>query len=174
MPPVPSVPPAHPVPPGPGVRPPFAAPPTQRDQRRIWLGIAAAVTAFALCCGGGIASCVGIGVWLGVEQQAESRSAVTRYLDPLVDGQYSKAYEQQCSTLRDQETSEEYAARVSDRPRLQSYEIGTIATDTSGEGAEMATLVDVTLRYELGPQAGQLKVVFDSADKKYRVCGGDV
>jgi hypothetical protein len=99
---------------------------------------------------------------------------VRRYLDPLAAGEYAKAYQEQCSALRDQETAAEYTARVSDQPRLTGYNIGTIETDPEAQANEMAMLVSVRLEYSSGPRDGQLRVALDPADKQYAVCGGDL
>ncbi|MGY0231570.1 hypothetical protein [Longispora urticae] len=167
--------PVAPQPPaGPGVQPPFVAPPTQRDQRRMWAGIGIGAAALVLCVGGSIAGCVGLTLWLDAEQNQESEAAVGRYLNPLIRGEYAKAYLEQCSDLRELETSEEYASRTSQRPKLLGYTITSTGPATDADPAAMVRLVRVQFRYESGTEAGQFRVIHDQADKRYQVCGGDI
>ncbi|MEV6525874.1 hypothetical protein AB0M43_28410 [Longispora sp. NPDC051575] len=167
--------PVAPQPPaGPGVQPPFVAPPTQRDQRRMWAGIGIGAAALVLCVGGSIAGCIGLTLWLDTEQNQESEAAVGRYLNPLIRGEYAKAYLEQCADLRELETSEQYAARTSQRPKLLGYTITEAGPATDADPAAMVRLVRVQFRYESGTESGQFRVIHDQADKRYQVCGGDI
>ncbi|WP_412540175.1 hypothetical protein R8Z50_30820 [Longispora sp. K20-0274] len=161
-------------PPGPGVQPPFVAPPTQRDKGRMWAGIGIGAAALVLCGVGSIAGCVGLGIWLDSEQKSESRAAVGRYLDPLTRSEYGKAYLEQCSEVRELETSEQYVERVSGRPKLLGYTIVSSDQAPDSGPSALVQLVRVQLRYDSGPQSGQFRVIHDQADKRYEVCGGDI
>src|SRR5207249_4522642 len=92
------------APAGPGVRAPFAAPPTERDRRRLWTGIGIGALVLVLCCGGGI---VGFGTLVVAQAQALPKEAVvvvTRYLDGLRDQNHRQAYDQLCGQLQAQES----------------------------------------------------------------------
>jgi hypothetical protein len=114
-----------PAPPGPGVRAPFAAPPTERDRKRMWIGLSIGAALLVLCCGGGI---VGFGALVVAQTRALPREAATvvdRYLGALQDGNYKVAYDQLCSDLRAQEDLAEFTARQRRLPVLESYTVGT-------------------------------------------------
>ncbi|OLE22356.1 MAG: hypothetical protein AUG44_25070 [Actinobacteria bacterium 13_1_20CM_3_71_11] len=111
-------------PPGPGVRAPFAAPPTERDRKRMWIGLGLGALLLVLCCGGGIAGFAGLVV---AEDRAVPREAVTvvdRYLRGLHDGDYREAYDQLCTARRGNETLAQFTARERDLPGINDYRIG--------------------------------------------------
>jgi len=111
------------APPGPGVRAPFAAPPTERDRRRIWAGISIGAVLFVLCCGGVV---VGFGTLVVAQARAlpqEALAVVNQYLEGLRDEDYRRSYDQLCGTARDRETLAEFTARQRDLPRLRSYTV---------------------------------------------------
>src|SRR5436309_9937590 len=88
-------------PPGPGVRAPFAAPPTERDRKRLWISLVVGAVLLLLCCGGGV---VGFGVLVVATDRAlpaEATAVVERYLTGLRDGDYQKAYDQLCGAHQD-------------------------------------------------------------------------
>ncbi len=112
------------APAGPGVRAPFAAPPSERDRRRMWTGIGVGALLAVLCCGGGI---VGFGTLVVAQTRALPQEAVvvvTRYLDGLRDQDYRQAYDQLCGQVRAQESLAEFTARQRGGPRLGGYTIG--------------------------------------------------
>lgn len=124
--------PPPPPPPGPGVRAPFAAPPSERDRRRMWIGIGIGAVLLVLCCGGGI---VGFGALVVARARALPAEAVTvveRYLKGLHDGDFEQAYDQLCGQLRDRETLDRFTARQRGLPHVDSYTIGS-ASVTSNE-----------------------------------------
>ena len=111
-------------PPGPGVAPPFAAPPTDRSYATLWIGLGVGALVLVLCCVGGI---FGLGALAatGVAQvKAEARTTVTRYLTALKEQRYDAAYSQLCPDLADQQTRTEFAAAQRDAPRVVDFSIG--------------------------------------------------
>src|SRR5262245_28432235 len=66
-------------PPGPGVQPPFAAPPTDGDRTRVWVGLGVGAAALVLCCLGGLAGLAGL-IYTGTQAiDEQSRVTVDRY-----------------------------------------------------------------------------------------------
>src|SRR4051812_773321 len=93
---------APPAPPkGPGVAPPFAVPPRDRDNKRLWIGLGIGGLVVVLCCVGGV---LGIGVIAsGGEDlvRGQAGSVVRTYLDALAEQSYTDAYDQLCNKITD-------------------------------------------------------------------------
>jgi len=86
-------------PPGPCAAPPFAAPPTDRNKRGLWIGLIAGGLALVLCCVGGV---FGIAVLVvGSTQQAKNQAttSVTNYLNAVHDEDWEAAHRELCSRL---------------------------------------------------------------------------
>jgi hypothetical protein len=119
----------EPAPPsGPGVIPPFVAPPTDRDNRRLWLGLGAGAVAVLVCC---VATVVGFGIVVagGAERvKRESQRTVTDYLGNVKAGKYGAAYRLLCGDLRRTET---LAAFVSREGGLVDFHVGKATVDQS-------------------------------------------
>jgi hypothetical protein len=128
-------------PPGPGVVPPFAAPPTEGRGARLWLGLGAAGLVAVLCCGGGIAAVVGL-VLVGtraIDEQA--RVVVTDYLDAVSNEQWDKAYDLLCNDLQRAENRAAFQRRVQREPAISTFRVGQ--TDVVGDSG-IVVPVDVT------------------------------
>jgi hypothetical protein len=88
-----------PPPPGPGVAPPFAAPPSERSRKRMWIGLGVAGLVLVVCCAGGL---FGVGVYAVANNDLASRQAttvVTQYLDALHAEDYRTAQAKLCDDL---------------------------------------------------------------------------
>jgi hypothetical protein len=86
-------------PPGPGVAPPFAAPPTDRNKRTLWIGLGVGGLVALLCCVGGV---IGLGVIVASANDQAERNAtatVVKYLDAMKARQIDTAYAQLCPQL---------------------------------------------------------------------------
>jgi hypothetical protein len=112
---------APPPPPGPGVTPPFAAPPIEGRSARIWIGLGVAGLAVLLCCGGGTAAVIGLVVTGSEALNEQARTVVGDYLDAVTEEEYSDAYRLLCDDAQDDESQEEFAERVSQEPDIESY-----------------------------------------------------
>ncbi|MFI6762642.1 hypothetical protein ACIBF5_26260 [Micromonospora sp. NPDC050417] len=152
-------------PPGPGVTPPFAAPPTEGRTMRLWLGLGVAALAVVLCCGGGAAAVVGLGVAGGQAVNEQARAVTGDYFDALRKQEYDNAYEVLCDAAQRRESPREFEARVSDEPQIRSYEIGEVTGTT-----DLAVPVDVV--YGTGG-SDRLRVLLaqDRRTGQLEVCG---
>jgi hypothetical protein len=122
-----------PPPPGPGAAPPFAAPPTERDKRRMWISLGIGAVVLVLCCAGGIGA-IGVVVFGGVEQSKRQATAtVEAYLDAVRDGNTRGARAQVCSDLGPGVSASELVSRTSSTD-FTSYSLGE---------AELTSTIDV-------------------------------
>jgi len=137
-----------PAPPqGPGVYPPFPAPPVEGKGKRIgWaLGIGAGVV--LLVCGGGVAAVIGLGTSMSGALKEQARVVVADYLDAVRDRQYDQAYQMLCEQAQEDETAAEFRGRVAELDPIASYRLGDLdlinmtvpvdATYTDGETAQL-------------------------------------
>ncbi|MFI6272614.1 Rv0361 family membrane protein [Micromonospora zamorensis] len=126
-------------PPGPGVAPPFAAPPTEGRRTRLWIGLGVGALAVVLCCGGGGTAVVGLAV-SGVQAIREQARTVTGdYYQALVERDYERAYEQLCDDAQRRESRPEFERRASAEPQVAAFRVGEVDTTT------LTVPVDVTL-----------------------------
>jgi hypothetical protein len=152
-------------PPGPGVAPPFVAPPVDRNRRGLWIGLSVGALVLVLCCVGGLTGFGLLVVGSSRQIQTQATDEVRGYLDALEAGDYGAAYSHLCSATRKQVTSAEFAARQQDEPRLVSYVVhqpqigGTI-------------IVPADLRYEDGTATlRRYELKQESGSQELRICG---
>ncbi|KWV32243.1 MULTISPECIES: Rv0361 family membrane protein [Micromonospora] len=151
-------------PPGPGVAPPFAAPPTEGGRKRLWLGLGVGALALVICCGGGGAAAVGL-VVSNVQAIEEQGQAVTDdYYRALVDKQYGRAYEKLCDDARRRESRGEFTRRVAEEPAVASYRVGDVDPQT------LTVPVDVTFSGG-GRGTQQVTLAADQQTGGMEVCG---
>lgn len=159
--------PADPVPPrGPGVVAPFPAPPRERNPR-MWVGISVLAAVVVLCCGGGIATVVGLLYY----DQSRIPQAVDTFLVAVEKGQYAEAYDLQCSAVREQQNESEFANQFEQGKKLSSHKLGSaVPADSGGSGTTQAYLVPADLRYDDGTtEQDDFVVITEGGD--YTVCG---
>jgi hypothetical protein len=114
-----------PAPPqGPGVQPPFPAPPVEGRGKRIGLSIGIAVGVVVLVCGGGLGAMIGVLASSQSSAQEHANAAVSGYLNALRDGKYDKAYDLLCDKAREDESPAEFRRRVAAEPVVRSYTMG--------------------------------------------------
>jgi hypothetical protein len=148
-------------PPGPGVAPPFAAPPSDKSRRGLWIGLGVGGLVLVLCCVGGL---VGIGVLVvGATDQAKRQATevVTVYLTALRNGDYRTAHAQYCDRLAGQTTREELAAET----RAQPF------TDFRLDEPRLTNAIEVTAH--LTTRSGEVDKIFllDTAGQDLQICG---
>ncbi|MEU4382963.1 hypothetical protein AB0J85_28265 [Micromonospora echinofusca] len=157
--------PGAPAPPaGPGVTPPFAAPPTEGRNTRLWLGLGAGALAVLLCCGGGGAAVVGLAV-TGVQAVREQgRTVSTDYYQALVERKYGAAYDQLCDDAQRRESRREFERRVAAEPQIATFRVGDV------DAVALTVPVDVT--YTGGQQDRQeVTLGQDQQTGGMEVCG---
>lgn len=154
-----------PVPRGPGAQPPFPAAPTEGGGTRLAWGIGIAVAAVLLCCGGGLAAVVGLGV-TGVQAlEEQARVVVGDYLDALRQGKYEQAYGLLCDREQQATSLSRFSMRESSRPKIVSYDLGELEVDA-----------DLTMPVTQTYAGGDTDVVRypleqDTSTGKLEVCG---
>ncbi|AGL15137.1 hypothetical protein L083_1627 [Actinoplanes sp. N902-109] len=117
---------APPPPRGPGVQPPFPAPPVEGRGRRRAMGLGVGIGAFLLVAGGGLAAVIGI---LSVGSKAlDERAdvAVTRYLDAVGDRRYDDAYDLLCQSARSRLSEAEFTRQVAGDEPIAAYDVGEL------------------------------------------------
>jgi len=113
----PAVPP--PPPPGPGVRPPFIAPPTDGLRTRRRLGILSLVVSVVLLCGGIVA---GINVLIAYSKTTyldQAEQVVSQYAGDLNLKHYDEAYGLLCSVDQDAVPLPVFEAQFTRRPVVE-------------------------------------------------------
>lgn len=115
-----------PPPPGPGVHPPFPAPPVEGRGRRVGLSLGIAGGVLALVCGGGAAALAGLGVAMDDALNEQAHVVVGRYADAVRDRDFARAYDQLCAEARNAESEAAYTSRLSATEPFSSYRIGDL------------------------------------------------
>lgn len=154
-------------PPGPGVRAPFAAPPTERDRKRMWIGLGIGAALLVVCCGGGIAGFVALVVAQNRAIPAEATAVVDRYLSAIEHHDYPAAYDLVCATHHSHESLAVFTARKSGQPELLSWQIDPPRIF----GSEV--LVPVLIDDSSGFSHQEFTLVQDDQAGGLRICGGE-
>lgn len=155
-----------PPPPGPGVVPPFVAPPTDGIQRRRWTAIGLSAGAAVLFCVAGVAGFVGL-IYLGVQMVGEqAQGTVSDYLTALRDEEYGLAYELLCDDLQASTSPGAFARNASSGPRVAGFEVGDASLTTNPiKVTAMIDYVDGDVR------TVRFAMVQDTTTGGFEVCG---
>jgi hypothetical protein len=147
--------PSHvPAPPqGPGVYPPFPAPPVEGRGKRVGWTVGISIGVVLLVCGLGTAAVIGAVVASQGSSQERAHAAVSAYLNALRAGKYEAAYNLLCDDAQESEGPGEFRARVSAEPVIEEYTLGTLdlisaavpvhATYDDGGSAELEAYLGV-------------------------------
>lgn len=151
---------------GPGVTPPFPAPPTDRSRKSLWIGLGIGSIVLVLCCVGGIVGLGALVISTTNEFKADATEVTTQYLDALVARDYDGAYALLCSAITQRQTRAEFAAARRDAAHPRSYELEEpIVGDTS-------VTVPAYVRYDDGQErAERYRLVFEETAGPLRMCG---
>jgi hypothetical protein len=158
---------APPAPPrGPGVQPPFPAPPTEGRGRRIGLGLGIGGGVLALVCGGGLAAGIGLVSVMGRALNEQAHKVVTDYFTAVQNKRYSQAYDQQCADAKRQETRADYTNRVAASEPITRFSVGNV------DIADVDLTVPVQVQYDDG-RTGTLQVSLgqNTETGQFQVCG---
>lgn len=152
-------------PPGPGVVPPFAAPPTEGRTVRTWLGVGAGALALLLCCGGGGSALFGLAVTSTKAAAEQARVVTGDYYQALQDRQYDRAYQLLCDDVQQHESLTQFERQVGSEPNVTAYQVGEPQV-----GNTVVVPVEVT-RAGTGTETQHVRLVPDSGGGGLEVCG---
>ncbi|MEU4694952.1 hypothetical protein [Actinoplanes sp. NPDC023714] len=115
-----------PPPAGPGVHPPFPAPPVEGRGRRIGMGLGIAGGILALVCGGGAVAVFGLANAMDNAINEQVDVVVGRYMEAVQDREFTKAYGLLCQDSRNQESRDDYVTRMTASEQVASYYVGDV------------------------------------------------
>ena len=157
---------APPPPPGPGVQPPFVAPPTDGTSRRRWTAVGLSAGAALLLCLAGVAGFGGL-VYFGVQAVREqAQGTVVDYLTALRDQEFGEAYALLCDSVQANTSPTEFARASQDSPQVSRFDVGQPSLAT----AEIE--VPATIDYaDGGVRAVRFLMFQDPSTGAFEVCG---
>jgi hypothetical protein len=152
-------------PPGPGVQPPFVAPPTDGARQRRWLAWGLASGAALLLCVGGLLGLGGLVVFGTQMIVDQSRAAVTEHLTAVQNGEYEAAYDRLCDSTRSRVSKDAYRRSLEAEPGITSFTVNDpIITDQ--------IIVPTEVSYEDGTAATvRFLLEQDTSTGEFEVCG---
>jgi hypothetical protein len=115
-----------PPPQGPGVYPPFPAPPVEGRGRRIGVGLGLGAGVLLLVCGGGVAAAVGLTRVMSSALNEQAEVVVGDYLEALRDREWSQAYDMLCAQAQQEETESQFTSRISTDDPIASWDVGNV------------------------------------------------
>jgi hypothetical protein len=115
-----------PPPQGPGVVPPFPAPPVEGRGRRLGLGLGLGALVLLLVCGVGVAGAAGLVRVVGSALDEQADVVVGEYLEALRDREWSQAYNLLCDQSKQEETESEFTSRISTSEPITSWDVGSV------------------------------------------------
>jgi hypothetical protein len=156
---------APPPPQGPGVIPPFPAPPTEGRRRRIGMGLGIGAGLLVLICGGGFAAAIGLFTVAGSALNEQAQVVVGDYLDDVKAQRYSEAYDALCDQTRSQVSEAEFTSDAQAAEPIAKYDVGEMDLTA----VDLNVPVDVT--YQDGRTA-HLKAYLgqDQETGRFQVC----
>jgi hypothetical protein len=152
-------------PPGPGVIPPFVAPPTDGTRQRRWLAVGVAGGAALVLFVGGL---IGLGALLVFGSQMivqQSQGAVTNYLNAIKAEDYGHAYDLMCPTERSKISKSAFVSSFAGQPKISSFDVAT--PDVSQTIVVPATIVYT----DASSQTVKYQVEQDTSANDFEVCG---
>ncbi len=142
-----TAPPVPAAPQGPGVRPPFPAPPTEGRRLRIGLGLGIGAAVLLLVCGGGVAALIGLTTVASRALNEQADVVVGDYIDDLRAERYAEAYDSLCAETRATTSRAEFTSQAAAAEPIRSFDVGELPLT----GVDLAVPVEVT--YENGTTA---------------------
>jgi len=165
-PPVPTPPAAIPgPPPGPGVQPPFVAPPTEGARRRRWLAIGLTGAVALVCCVGALFGLGGLVVLGSQVVEEDAQRVVTEYLRAVQMEEYGQAYDLLCDREKRRTSLSDFTSSFEGEPRLIGFHVNKV------ESAAQLVVV-TTLLYDNSPtKTVRFVMEQDRQTAEFRVCG---
>ena len=153
-----------PPPPGPGVQPPFVAPPTDGIRQRRWLGLGLAAAVAVILCVGGVVGVAALGIF-GQQMVAErSQAAVSDYLTQLQRREFDKAWSLLCPAEKRRVNTTSFERLWLDRPQISTFTVGEA---TIGNTVVVPAQVD---NADGTSQALEFPMAQDSSTGDFQVC----
>jgi hypothetical protein len=151
---------------GPGVFPPFPAPPVEGKGLRIGLGLGIGAAVLLLVCGGGIAAVIGVGATWTSSLNEHAHVVIGDYFDALEAKKYDDAYDMLCQSEKDRQTQAEFVSSEEAADPIESHEVGDL------DLAAVDLTVPVQVTYTDG-QTGTLEVYLEQSPDtgEFQVCG---
>jgi hypothetical protein len=151
---------------GPGVFPPFPAPPVEGKGLRIGLGLGIGAAVVLLVCGGGVAAVIGLVTTMSSALNEQAHVVIGDYFDALEANKYDDAYDMLCQTEKDRQTQAEFVSSEEAAAPIKSHQVGDL------DLAAVDLTVPVQVTYTDG-QAGTVQVYLaQSSDTgEFQVCG---
>jgi hypothetical protein len=132
---------------GPGVVPPFPAPPTEGRRFRIGLGLGIGAIVALLVCGGGVVALIGFSTVAGRAFNEQATVVISAYIDDLKARRWAEAYDSLCAETRATTSLAEFTAQAADDEPIRDYTVGDLPLTS----VDFAVPVDVT--YQNGDTA---------------------
>ncbi len=154
-----------PIAPGPGVVPPFAAPPREGNRRRLWVGLSVGAVVLALCCGGGVAGIVALVESSSAARSAEAKTVVTRYMTAWQKADFPGAYQLLCSDVRDTVSFADFSDTLAEK-RVSTFDVGKPQLNTS------TTVVPVEVMFAGGDIENDSFGVVVDKNQDSKICDG--
>jgi hypothetical protein len=153
-------------PPGPGVTPPFTAPPRDRSRRGLWIGLSLGALALIVCCAGGLVGFGFLAVNTSKQLETAATSVVRDYLHALENRDYDRAYSHLCPALTRRLSANDFAEQQQVRPRPVAY---TVHKPQIGN----IVLVSADVRYEDGTsRLRRYELTQEMGSQDLRICAG--
>jgi hypothetical protein len=151
---------------GPGVFPPFPAPPVEGKGLRIGLGLGIGAAVLLLVCGGGIAAVIGLGATMSGALNEQAHVVIGDYFVALEAKKYDDAYDMLCQTEKDRQTQAEFVSSEEAADPIESPDVGDL------DCAAVDLTVPVQVTYTNG-QTGTLEVYLEQSPDtgEFQVCG---
>jgi hypothetical protein len=148
------------------VRPPFVAPPTDGNRKRLWTGLITAGVIAVVLCGGGIAGFAALVTSTVDARRTAATKAVTEFLTDLQHDNFAGAYQVQCDELKQRLSFRAFTDDFSNA-QIISFRLEEPEIDTD------ETIVPAQLTFTDGTQNLERIVVVQDPDATYRVCGDE-
>ena len=150
---------------GPGVYPPFPAPPVEGKGFRIGLGLGIGAAVAALVCGGGVAAVIGLATTMSKALDEQATKVVGNYFTALETAKFEEAYAMQCASEQQRLTQSEFIAERTAEP-IKTHSIGSL------DLTSVDLAVPVTVSWVDGDVTDvQVHLAQSSDTGQFEVCG---
>jgi len=150
---------------GPGVFPPFPAPPVEGKGLRVGLGLGLGAAVLVLVCGGGIAAVIGLFASMTSALDEQAHVVVGDYFEAIEAQKYDEAYGMLCQNVKERQSQAEFISAEEAADPIQSHSVGDLSLTVD-------VTVPVSVTYTDG-QTGTLQVYLEQSPDtgEFQVCG---